>query len=75
MSVYTYIQSNEVGGSSHMEKAALERVLDFLGKESLTVDVLVTDRHRQINKWICETHPHLKHYFDVWHVAKDKGNF
>ena len=57
-----------------MEKAGLERVLNFLDKESLTVDVLVTDRHSQINKWIRETHPHIKHYFDVWHVAKGKGN-
>ena len=56
-----------------MEKASLERVLDFLGKESLTVDILVTDRHCQINKWIRETHLHMKHYFDVWHVAKGKG--
>lgn len=52
-------QSNEVGGSSHMEKVGLERVLNFLDKESLTVDVLVTDRHSQINKWIRETHPHI----------------
>lgn len=36
----------------------------------MKVDVLVTDRHKQINKWIRETHPQVKHYYDIWHVAK-----
>ena len=44
------IQSNEVGGSYHMEKEGLHRVMEFLQGENLTVGVLVTDRHRQINK-------------------------
>ena len=35
-----------------------------------TIDVLVTDRHKQINKWLHESHPDIKHYFDTWHVAK-----
>ena len=67
------IQSNEVGGSYHMEKEGLERVLDFLQQQQqLKVDVLVTDRHRQINKWLRENHPEIMHYYDVWHVAKGK---
>ena len=53
-----------------MEKNGLHRVMEFLGQKQLTVDVLVTDRHRQINKWLRETHPEVKHYYDVWHVAK-----
>ena len=64
------IQSNEVGGSYHMEKEGLHRVMEFLRGENLTVGVLVTDRHRQINKWLREMHPNVKHYYDVWHVAK-----
>ena len=44
-------------------------MLEFL-KEDLTVGTLVTDRHQQITKWIKEEHPNVKHYFDVWHVAK-----
>ena len=66
-----YVQSNEVGGSYHMEKEGLERVLEFLQQQQqLQVDVLVTDRHRQINKWLRENHPEIMHYYDVWHVAK-----
>ena len=53
-----------------MEKEGLQRVLNFLEQSSLDVDVLVTDRHVQINKWLRETHPNITHHFDVWHVAK-----
>ena len=44
--------------------------MDFLKDNKLTIDVLVTDRHKQINKWLREKHPDIKHYFDTWHVAK-----
>ena len=64
-------QSNEVGVSYHMEKEGLSRVLDFLQKErKFHVEVLVTDRHCQINKWLREEHGEITHYYDVWHVAK-----
>ena len=53
-----------------MEKAGLERVLTYLQQSGLAVEVLVTDRHVQINKWLREQHPSIKHYYDVWHVAK-----
>ena len=42
----TFVQSNEVGGSYHMEKEELQRVLKFLQQEKLTVEVLVMDRHK-----------------------------
>ena len=52
-----------------MEKEGLLRVLKYLQQEKLTVEVLVTDRHRQINKWLRDSYPSITHY-DVWHVAK-----
>ena len=52
-----------------MEKG-LKRVLNFLHHHELSVAVIVTDRHKQINKWLRETHPEIKHYYDAWHVAK-----
>ena len=67
-------QSNEVGGSYYMEKEGLQRVLNFLQKKDLEIEALVTDRHRQINKWLRENYPDIQHYYDVWHVAKGKGN-
>ena len=34
---------------------------------------LVTDRHSQVAKWVRETLPETRHYYDVWHLAK--GNY
>ena len=53
-----------------MEKEGLDRALKFLKDSGVPVGVLVTDRHTQINKWLKESHEEMKHYFDVWHVAK-----
>lgn len=53
-----------------MEKEGLSRVLQLLKRKKLPIDVLVTDRHMQINKWLRENHQHIKHYYDVWHVVK-----
>ena len=53
-----------------MEKEGLSRALEHLSDKGMAIQVLVTDRHKQIAKWIRETHPEIKHYFDVWHVAK-----
>lgn len=33
--------------------------------QNLSIGVLVTDRHKQINKWLRETHPAIKHYYDT----------
>ena len=56
-----------------MEKEGLQRVLQFIQQQDLTIEVLVTDRHRQINKWLQECYPNITHYYDVWHVAKGKN--
>ena len=49
-----YPQSSEVKSSYHMEKEGLERALKFLKEGGIKVGVLVTDRHKQINKWLRE---------------------
>lgn len=53
-----------------MEKEGLKCVLQFLQQSNLEIDILVTDRHAQINKWLRKIHPPIIHYFDVWHIAK-----
>ena len=55
-----------------MEKEGLHCSITSLQNQSLSVSVLVTDRHKQINKWIRETHPTVKHFYDIWRVAKGK---
>ena len=55
-----------------MEKEGLDRALKLLKQKKIKVKVLVTDRHKQINKWLRDSHKEIKHYYDVWHVAKGK---
>lgn len=55
-----------------MGKESLDGVLQSLEQQDLSISVLVTDRHRQINRWLRECHPDIKHYYDVWHIAKGK---
>ncbi|XP_066272311.1 uncharacterized protein [Branchiostoma lanceolatum] len=63
------VQSNEVGGSYHMEEEGLRRSLLKVGQHA-QVGTLVTDRHVGINKMVREEHPLITHLFDIWHVAK-----
>ncbi|XP_078690674.1 uncharacterized protein LOC144921496 [Branchiostoma floridae x Branchiostoma belcheri] len=63
------VQSNEVGGSYHMEQEGLRRSLEKM-EDFVEVGTLVTDRHVGINKMVREEHPAIQHLFDIWHVAK-----
>ena len=53
-----------------MAKEGLIRALDFLHQQELKVGVLVTDRHKQISKWVRENLPNADHRYDTCHVAK-----
>ena len=48
-----------------MEKEGLARALDFLSANSLQVGTLITDRHRQINKFISKQYPDIDHRYDI----------
>lgn len=65
-------QSNEVKSSSWCELEGLKRTITYLKAQDLAVCTLITDRHRQIAKWIRENLEDTRHYYDVWHVAKGK---
>ncbi|XP_063073829.1 uncharacterized protein LOC134464290, partial [Engraulis encrasicolus] len=62
------VQSNEVGGSYHMELEGLKRSLELLKERNVTLDCIVTDRHPQIQKFLRESG--ITQYYDVWHVVK-----
>ncbi|CAN7981918.1 unnamed protein product [Ixodes pacificus] len=64
------IQSNETGGSYHIEVEGLKRSLSIFKAHSLIVAILVTDRHPQLNAWLGREHPDICHLFDCWHVGK-----
>ncbi len=53
-----------------MEKEGLVRGIKFM---TLSIGLLVTDRHRQIEKWLKSDQPDITHKYDVWHVAKCKS--
>ena len=53
-----------------MEKQGLFRALQFLLDHQLTVATLITDRHKQIPKFISTKHPDIVHHYNVWHVSK-----
>ena len=36
--------------------------MHYIQQQGLHVDVIVTDRHGLINKWIRENHTHVKHF-------------
>ena len=55
-----------------MELEGLRRTVAWLEEEGLPVSLLVTDRHRQIAKWIRENMPETRHRYDCWHIAKCK---
>ncbi|XP_061769799.1 uncharacterized protein LOC133560836 [Nerophis ophidion] len=64
------VQSNECHGSYHVEMEGLKRMVEVLISWDLDVEVLVTDRHRQIAKSIHKNMPNTWHCYDIWHVAK-----
>ncbi|KAL0966167.1 hypothetical protein UPYG_G00291830 [Umbra pygmaea] len=62
------VQSNEVGGSCHLEKEGLTRSLALLKSRGVNLDCIVTDRHPQVQKFLRERN--ITHYYGVWHMAK-----
>ncbi len=54
-----------------MELDGCMRCFDFLiTTAGLTIPVFVSDRHKGICKYIRNSHPAIKHFFDQWHVIK-----
>ena len=53
-----------------MEKEGLVRCIQYLSTHDVTIDVIVTERHVQIKKYIKDNLPKTDHRFDVWHIAK-----
>lgn len=47
--------------------------MENLDAEDMPVATLITDRHRQIAKWVREECPETTHLYDIWHIAKGKS--
>ena len=70
-----FLQSNQCGGSYHMEKKGLCQSLALLERNTLVVGQLITDRHLSIGKMMREEYSDIDHLFDIWHVAKGNITF
>ena len=57
-----------------MEKEGLTRALEFLSANALQVDTLITDRHKQISKFVSTKYPDINHRYDVWHISKGQSS-
>lgn len=53
-----------------MELEGCKRSFQFLKELGLANSECISDRHRGIGKWIRESCPNTKHFFDIWHVAR-----
>ena len=51
-----------------MEKAGLEKSLNFLRANNVNINCIVTDRHVQIQKYLKDRK--ITQFYDVWHVEK-----
>ena len=62
-------------GSYHTETEGLKKMVNCLEDEwGFVIGTLVTDRQRQIGKWVVENYQHICHLYDIWHVAKCEYN-
>ena len=46
--------------------------MKVLKKKKFKIGLFVTDRHKQIAKWLRENAPDVDHRYDIWHLAKCK---
>ena len=72
-----FLQSSEVKSSYHMEIEGLKQNLDKLESLLDTLNTrkkieVTTDGHKQVKKHLREERSEtVKHYLDIWHVAKN----
>ncbi|KAG1944833.1 hypothetical protein F2P79_014357 [Pimephales promelas] len=69
------VQSSEVPSSTWCELEGLKRSINFLTQQHMQVSALITDRNRQVAKWVREElcPKGTSHFFDIWHIGKSLG--
>ncbi|KAG1701362.1 HEAT repeat-containing protein 3 [Nymphon striatum] len=64
------VHVTEVKNSYWLEPQGLERCLKTLKEKDANIRLLATDRHLGITKFMRNSHPEIKHEFDLWHIVK-----
>lgn len=67
---FLQLQAPEVKTSNSMELYGCVKGIDFLKRQGITIEDLVTDRHVAIKGHMKTKEPEIHHYFDAWHIAK-----
>ena len=67
---FSLVQVTEVSSSNAMEYEGCKRSLNKLLGQRIPVRCLTTDRHVTITARMKSKYPHIKHQYDVWHLAK-----
>ena len=55
-----------------MEHEGAKRSFKFLKGSGLKMDIIISDWHKRIAKWIKDEQKETRHYSDIWHVNKSK---
>ncbi|XP_077548979.1 uncharacterized protein LOC144162359 isoform X1 [Haemaphysalis longicornis] len=63
-------ESSAVPTIVSMGKEGLKRCLEKLDASGVMVHSLTTDRHPSIRRCCTLERPGMRHYFDIWHIAK-----
>ena len=64
------VQSSQVKSSNHMELKGLQETLSVRDQLKIKIKSLVTDRHKQIAKWLRDHRPDINHFFIVGILPK-----
>lgn len=67
---FSVVQVTEVSSSNAMEKEGLVRCLSSLEDDGVNISCIATDRHVSITSTMAKDYSHIKHQYDVWHLAK-----
>ena len=68
--LFVCLQSNEVGGSSKLELNGSKRAITVIEQHGINFEMLETDRHGGVKKYMRGKHSNKEHRFDAFHVAK-----
>lgn len=72
--LFLFFQVTETENSYRMEIEGLKRCLQNLKDRNIRITDLTTDRHVQVKSYMAKEETFIRHWFDVWHVAKGKSS-
>ena len=72
--LFLFFQVTETENAYRMEIEGLKRCLQNLKDRNIRITDLTTDRYVQVKSYMAKEETSMRHWFDVWHVAKGKSS-